>query len=520
MSRSSLDLSRRRFLQLAAVSSAGLALPRRALAGPSNEIFDAGSTEVPGGALGDPERVIVVGAGFAGLATANALANAGVEVVVLESRDRIGGRAYTRDVVGVPVDQGCSWIHSPIGNPMAQWADQLGVFTFSAEPTEDVATFTGYDAATGPLAREEVIAAFFQTLVFEAQLPSLLAALGGRATVEDAIQRFLETNGLQGDLRRRAELVIRYIFESGFAAPSDDLSLDALVNFPPDPNPYDGTDVFPLGGYRALLEPLGRGIDVRLRHRVTRIEHSPSGVVVHARVKQGRKRRTRRFRGSHVVVTLPLGVLKSRRVDFDPLLPVPKERAIQRLGLGFLEKVSLGFDEPFWREGGRTHLFFGSATPGEFPSFVDMQRWGLGPVLQGFVGGDFGRRMSRMSRREIKTRVLEILREVYGSSVPRPREVLITRWFSDPNTRGSYSSMPVGAGYEDFDALAEPVDGRLLFAGEATSKLNGATADGALRTGVREAKRLLGQPSVRLRPLGGAAAAVPTRLERWLGRVA
>ena len=75
---------------------------------------------------GDPERVIIVGAGWAGSTLANALRNAGVDHVLLEARDRIGGRAYTADLGGVPIDLGCSFIHEPIGNPMARFADQAG----------------------------------------------------------------------------------------------------------------------------------------------------------------------------------------------------------------------------------------------------------------------------------------------------------------------------------------------------------------------------------------------------------
>ena len=517
-------LSRRRFLQFAAAASAAAAVPRVGWAAVSDEVFDDGGPSIPGGSVGDPERVIIIGSGFAGLAAANALANAGVEVTVLEARARIGGRAQTREVGGILVDQGCSWIHGPVGNPMARWAGQLGVGATTADFEDDLFTFTAFDQLTGPLSTAEFLPPFFQTALFDAQLFQLSSEMGPRATLEDAIQRYLALSGLGGDLRRRTEAVLRYVNESGFAAAAGDISLAALFDFPSNPNPYGGQDVFPTGGYQALLEPLAAGVDVRLEHRVTRVETGPEGVVVHARAKTGRRRRTREFRGSHVLVTLPLGVLKARAVEFAPLLPIPKVRAIQRMGVGYLEKISLGFDEPFWRNGGKTHLFYGSATSGEFPAFLDLEQFSGGPVLQGFVAGDFGRRMSRMPRREIRARVLEILREVYGAAVPEPRETLITRWFSDPYTHGSYSSLPVGSTYRDMETLAAPVAGRLLFAGEATHTFRSATADGAFSSGVREAKRLLGASSVRLRPLTRTASSAPVpgefraRLDRWRRR--
>lgn len=524
-----LSLSRRRFLQAVTAGTAATAggtLPRSSWASASGDLFDDGSTDVPGGVVGDLERVIIVGAGFAGLAAANALANAGVEVVVLEARERIGGRAKTRDFGGIPVDQGCSWIHSPAGNPMTQWAEQLGVSATTAEFADDIATFSGFDAETGPLTPFEIVDTFIYTLLFDNGFDDLYASLGERPTLEDAILRFLDLQGLEGTALRRADAVLRYVNESSFAAAVNDISVDAFFDFPSNPNSYSGKDVFPSGGYRSLYEPLAAGVDVRQGHRVTKVEYGAEGVVVRTRVKSRRGRKTREFRGSHVIVTLPLGVLKAARTNFEPLLPIPKVRAIQRMGVGYLEKISLAFDEPFWQEGGKTHLFYGSTVQGEFPAFLDLQRFSGGAVLQSFVAGDFGRRMSQMSRGEIKARTLEILREVYGASVPKPRETLITRWFSDPFTRGSYSSLPVGSTYRDMEALAEPVAGRLLFAGEATNVFQSATADGAFSSGVREAKRLLGQSTVRLCPLEGAgsASADPSadlfrRIERWRRRL-
>ena len=497
-------LSRRRFLQLAAAASASLAAPGRLWAAEPGGVFDDGTDAIPGGLVGDPERVIVVGAGFAGLAAANALANAGVEVVVLESRMRIGGRAWTRDVGGIPVDQGCQWIHSPIGNPLTRWAQLLGVGSTPADYTADLTTFTAYEPQSGRLTTPELVAAFFQTLWFDQQAPGLLAALGPRATVEHGLQRFLEQNAFDPALRRRVEAAIRLIYETGYAAPVNDLSLDALFGDSPDPpDPpadYSGSDVFPVGGYRELFEPLARGLDVRLGHAVSRIEYGPDGVVVRAVRRRGRRPQMARLRGSHVLVTLPLGVLKAGSVDFAPLLPITKVRSIQRLGVGYLEKVTLAFDEPFWQRDGGTHVLYNSTTPGEFPVFLDLQHFSGGPVLVGFVGGDFGRRMSRMPRGQIQDRVLEMLGDVFGP-VPRPRRFLATRWFRDPNTRGSYSAMPVGAGNEDFDSLAAPVGGRVLFAGEATHLARSATADGAFSSGIREAKRLLARSEVRLQVL-------------------
>jgi polyamine oxidase len=110
------------------------------------ESFDDGQPDVPRGVTGPVERVIVVGAGISGLTAASALTRAGVECVVLEARDRIGGRLHTVDLAGSPVDLGGSWIHMPGGNPMTAFARQVGVPRRSADPEPEMA---GFDCAEG-----------------------------------------------------------------------------------------------------------------------------------------------------------------------------------------------------------------------------------------------------------------------------------------------------------------------------------------------------------------------------------
>ena len=105
------------------------------------EEFDGGGTDVPGGVTGTVRRVLVIGAGIAGLTAANALTHAGVECAVLEARDRIGGRLHTADLGGSPVDLGGSWIHMPDGNPMTAFARLAGVSCGSADPVPEMTAF-------------------------------------------------------------------------------------------------------------------------------------------------------------------------------------------------------------------------------------------------------------------------------------------------------------------------------------------------------------------------------------------
>ena len=208
--------------------------------------------------------------------------------------------------------------------------------------------------------------------------------------------------------------------------------------------------------------------------------------------------------GSHVVVTVPLGVLKRGAPRFSPALPPDRLAAIERLGFGRYEKVALRFDEPFWRAAGLSHLMLFPRDPEESTVWVfDLDAFGAGPALVVFSLPQRGRpRCSTRPPDEPPDWVLGLLAEAIGGPCPAPTAVAVTSWATDPYTGGAYTHIPPGAGPADVDLLGEPVGGRLLFAGEHTQSARMAYADGAMTSGIREAKRLLGEPFVQLGPIG------------------
>jgi monoamine oxidase len=128
------------------------------------------------------------------------------------------------------------------------------------------------------------------------------------------------------------------------------------------------------------------------------------------------------------------------------------------------------------------------------------------PILVAFNTGRHARALDHLAAGEIRTQMLHVLREVQGGPIPDPTDVFITGWGKDPFSNGSYSYIEIGSSPADQDALAAPVGGRLLFAGEASSATRFGYADGALTTGIREAKRLLRAPKVQLRAYRSALA--------------
>jgi monoamine oxidase len=462
--------------------------------------FDDGNRDVPGGLTGTVERVVVVGAGIAGLTAANALTRAGVDCVVLEARDRIGGRLHTADVGGSPVDLGGSWIHTPDGNPMRAFARLAGVPCVSADPLPEM---TGFDERAGHRltgAETGELLGLFES--FPDVIVRLQAELGPDASAADAIEAFVAGQGPDSGpgsssgsgpgadwVSRARQLLYAYV-EAESAARAGDQSLRWMWTELEYGGNYFGDA--PRGGYRSLVDAMASGVDVRVGRAVTAINAGPDGVRVVTAAGAAEE-------GSHALVAVPLGVLKREALRFSPPLPADRRAAIGRLGFGRFEKVALRFAEPFWREAGFPHLMVFPTDPGEWMVWMMGQdAFGGDPVLLFFVFHSAAERLAGAGPDAPVRWAQGMLAEAIGRPGPEPVAVAVTSWAADPWSGGSYTHIPPGASPADADLLGTPAGGRLLFAGEHTQSARLAYADGALTSGIREAKRLLGTPAVQL----------------------
>src|SRR5690349_21403764 len=462
------------------------------VAGMTGASIDGGQADIPDGVAGPVERVVVIGAGIAGMTVANALTHGGIECVVVEARDRIGGRLHTVNLAGSPVDLGGSWIHTPGGNPMRAFADQADVRCRSANPLPELA---GFDCGEG----RRLSAAEIETNIalqlddFPQARGRLLAELGPDASAADGIEAFVAGASLAPGPARRARQALRALVEGESADLAERQSLRWMWNEMEYEGHYFGDA--PEGGYSRLAEAMAAGVDLRLGVDVAEIACSAGGVRV--RSADGTSED-----GSHVVVTVPLGVLKRGAPRFRPALPPDRVAAIERLGFGRYEKVALRFDEPFWRTTGRPHAMIfprDSRAPAVWAIGLDAFGAGAGlgfRIFRGAAGRVLGADPDDAARW-----VLDLLADAIGRSCPAPAAVAVTSWANDRYSGGAYTHIPPGANPADADVLGEPIGGRLLFAGEHTQSTRLAYADGAMTSGIREAKRLLGQPSVRLGPI-------------------
>jgi polyamine oxidase len=458
--------------------------------------FADGEGPLRGELAGPTGHIIVVGAGIAGLAAAHAFRHAGHEVTVLEARDRIGGRLWTVDLADGVADLGGSWIHTPVGNPLTRWAELIGV---PRRPGDVLAGAVGWDPAGGRVSRAEmgILLDHGWAGIWEL-LPALLDDVGPDATMRRGLDWLVgaalaRAGGSVSEARLRAVLRTAIVQDSGGT-----LDEVPVRGFPAADVEYDGDGIgdIPVGGYRRLIEPLARGLDIRLGTPVVRVVSDGERVRVTTTAGEVHE-------GSHVVVTVPLGVLQADTIDFDPPLEADRRRAIADGGVGRFEKIVLEFDRPFWTEGGAPTVMFLATDGTPLPEVaIGLDRLGAGPALAVFAIADtaslfVGDDGPRDGATDL---VLELLASVTGVHAT-PSRIIATSWSTDPWSRGAYSFPGMRSRPDDRDLLATPFAGRVLFAGEATTRRRTGYADGAFSTGLREARRLLGAESVEIGPL-------------------
>jgi monoamine oxidase len=230
-------------------------------------------------------------------------------------------------------------------------------------------------------------------------------------------------------------------------------------------------------GYGALLEWLAR----RIVKRGGRLKMNAA--VREVRWKRGEvdvRGEGLRLAARKAIVTLPLGVLQSRDVRF---FPSPgKEQAMKRLASGPVIKAALRFPSAFWEQRHRGVAFF-HAPGARFPTFWTPLPARV-PLLIGWSGGPNARDSSWRAIRVSLQRIFRVVEE--------PDELIVHDWASDPFARGAYSYVRV-AGEGARGLLAAPVADTLFFAGEATSADDSGTVAGALESGLRAARELLGR---------------------------
>ena len=405
--------------------------------------------------------VIVIGAGAAGLAAARRLAEGSLRVIVLEARDRIGGRVVAQPTARalVPAELGAEFIHGPAAETRALLRE-AGTAAIDNEGGD-----SWIRSANGVLQRETVDFTSHRRPAFS----KACAPLPADESVDHFLRRF-EGDPAMADTARRARA-----FAEGFDA-ADPAIASALSLADEIASGVDSTSARPLGGYAPMFERLRAacvtaGVVIRLSMAVRHIgwEHGAVNVDVH------RGAETLTFRARAAIVTLPVGVLchtgDETAIAFEPPLPATHARALHAIEMGKVVKVMLWFHTAFWEElhGGRYHeAGFFRGEGGAFAAY-----WTQYPVrselIAAWAGGPKAIALLGASEDELIERALAGFGAIFGEPELVRSELdgaAVYDWNHDPFARGAYSYVAVGGG----DARAElavPVAGTLFFfAGE------------------------------------------------------
>jgi monoamine oxidase len=407
--------------------------------------------------------VVVIGAGGAGLTAAKELLRTGASVLVLEARDRVGGRAYTDTSLGPPWDRGCSWLHASEVNPFVRYAREQGFEPFVDEHPRhlyrDTRRLSGAETA-------------------------------GYRAVNERIERELGEAGRRGlDIPAEAALT-----QATLADPWYPMAMAGMTawegiepaNFSALDQFYfveQGDDMLVSKGYGALLAHYARDVPVRLRTPATRIRWGARGVAVETP--------SGALNARIAIVALPSPVIAAGAVIFSPYLPVEVLQAHHDLPLGLMNKVALRFKRNVF-PAERTEFWRLRRDDGRGMSYLT-RLWDSN-VCIGMSAGRLAHELETAGEAAAIEHALGELTAMLGGDLRRQFDRgAATAWAADPYARGSYSHCLPGR-FGARAILTRPVGGRLVFAGEHTEQSAYGTLHGAHLSGLRaatEARRLL-----------------------------
>jgi monoamine oxidase len=413
------------------------------------------------------KKVVIVGAGLAGLAAGVKLEQNGFEVILLEGRDRSGGRIRTDRSGGVVFDEGASWIHGPTNNPMKGLAADAGGDTYLTDDDslriydsggtlipESVAdpAYSDYEDAV-----KAVVNAGSQNQDFATVFDGLYPGRSSTELWKYMLSAYLEFD-TGGDIGRLSSLYVE------------------------DDEAFGGKDRILTNGYDTLTDYLARDLDIRLNETVSNINYSAETATVTSNLGE--------YEADFVLVTVPLGVLQAGDITFSPALPGTKIGALGELEMGNVNKFLLTWAVPFW-DTSIQYVGFTAAEKGKFNYFLNFRTFSSSNSLMTFAFGDYGLQTESMTDQQVQDEVMTHLRTIYGSNTPDPSSLRRTKWQADPFAKGAYSFVANGGRSEAYDILAGELNGNLFFAGEHTSRDYRGTAHGAFLSGEREADKII-----------------------------
>ena len=443
-------------------------------------------------------RVIVIGAGLAGLTAAKELSRAGSDVVVLEARDRVGGRVEGGVIDGHPVELGGTWLGAG-HEEMYSLVDQLGLSTFRTWNDEGQVVIESRGKRLLVAGRKGAVPRFNPVAL--ADLAQGIARFDRLARSVDPARPWAHPRAMDLDgqtfetwVRRtlrtpRGRAYFRVAAEAVFAADATDFSLlhalfyaasnaDLETLLAVDEGAQRDRVV---GGSVLVAQGLAEGLDVRLGAPVTGVVQDGHGVEVSTRSGATHL-------ADRVIVALPPTL--TGRLHYEPAMPAGRDQLTQRVPAGSVVKTFAAYPTPFWREDGLNGQVASDRGPVKVTFDVSPPGAEIG-VLLGFVEGGEARRWQQLPAAQRRRTVLECLGRHFGPRASTPTAYLEKDWSAEEFTRGCYGAHFAPGVWTSFgEALREPV-GRIHWAGtECAVEWNGYM-EGAVRSGAVAAREVL-----------------------------
>ncbi|KAG0456792.1 hypothetical protein HPP92_024580 [Vanilla planifolia] len=443
--------------------------------------------------------IIIVGAGFSGISAAKTLSDAGLKnFIILEGTGRIGGRICKVPFAGIYVEKGANWVEGVNGkeiNPIWTMAESLHLRRFYSD--YDNLSSNTYKQGGGLYDSPEVSEMIDVADSVNSANEKLSASLPSNGRGDISI---LAAQRLQNHVPSTpVDMAIDYYnFDYEFAEPPRVTSLQNTEPLPTFAN--FGEDVYFVAdqrGYESVVhhvahqfletDKVGTIVDHRLRLNqvVRKITYSATGVAVET--EDGGV-----YKADYVLVSVSLGVLQSKLIEFVPMLPQWKIVAIYEFDMAIYTKIFLKFPSSFWPTGNGTQFFlYASERRGYYTIWQHFEKEYPGAnVLLVTVTDDESKRIEQQPDSKTKAEAMEVLREMFGNHIPEATDIFVPRWWSDRLYRGTFSNWPIGVDRYEYDQIRAPV-GRVYFTGEHTSEHYNGYVHGAFLSGIDSAKIMI-----------------------------
>ncbi|KAJ8753539.1 hypothetical protein K2173_022780 [Erythroxylum novogranatense] len=443
--------------------------------------------------------VIIVGAGVSGLAAAKTLHDAGInDFLILEALPRIGGRLSKANFSGLTVEMGANWIFTggSVFNPIEDIAKKVNLKTSLNDFSNITAHAYKQDGGLYPVkvvdevnnvadARDEYFSRLSKILSAKSKVKrdvdmSILSAQrlmkSPPMTPLEQVIDYYHTEFEDGEPGRVTSLKHTYP-RNEFVDHGED------NNFVADPRGFVVVAQYMAKQFLSSVEGDPR---LKLNKVVREVIYSKTGVRI--KTEDGSV-----FNAKYAIVSVSLGVLQSKLIEFKPKLPLWKRVAISDFSMAIYTKIFMKFPYKFWPTGPGTEFFlYTHVRRGYYPFWQHLENEYPGSnILFVTVTYEESRRVEQLSDKEVEAEAMEILKKMFGKNIPKPVDILVPRWGMDRFFRGSYSNWPDSYSQHKHDQLGDPV-GPVYFTGEHLSNKYIGYVDGAYLTGIDTANSLIG----------------------------